>query len=741
MKKLFQARGKRFSTIELLLFAGLILLNYVGIRNHIFFHFSAELFTVIVSTCLFAIVWVIREKIDEGYFTILAIGLAFAAVFDLLHNLTFGEVRILSGFSLDHSYHFWIAGRFLQGVTLLLAPICVGRQTNNRLAGSAYLLVSLIIAFLITFNWLPPVIDPAGSFSNYKVAMEILLIVLFMLAILHTNHKKVKFDLKVYRFILASLLSALASEVFISLSGQAHVVSMLGLNLKMLSYALIFQTVLVEGIAQPQELFYRGLKNSWEQLQDLINNLSEGIAILDQQDRFIFNNPIVCQILGAAPKKITGSCLTDYLSQDQAQKYYAYKQKHTQQKTSSIELEINSPGKIHRTIILTSSPRVVDGKFSGLFIVLGDISEKKKMEQEQQSLARFPEENPNPVLRLHQDGRLLFANQSGRKILKSWKYQEKKRLPAEIINKIEACIKSNKTVEFDFSVDKLTFSFSLTPIAGMGYVNMYGKDVTMWRKAEVDLMKYSQGLEKLAAEKTAQLVQAQEKLIRQEKLALMGQLASGVGHELRNPLAVINNALYMLRLQKNSKDKVTREYLDIIDQEVAASNKIITDLLTFARVKPSNQSPTDMHALLDPILKKFPPTENVSVKINLAQNLPHIWVDSQQIEQVLANLITNAYQAMPEGGSIEINAKTTGNALRLDIKDSGVGISPENLEKIFEPLFSTKTKGIGLGLTVSKMLTELNNGRIKVASQVGKGTTFTLFLPTRKMPVKEQEKS
>ncbi len=221
----------------------------------------------------------------------------------------------------------------------------------------------------------------------------------------------------------------------------------------------------------------------------------------------------------------------------------------------------------------------------------------------------------------------------------------------------------------------------------------------------------------------------------------MGQLASGVGHELRNPLAVINNALYMLRLQKNSKDKVTREYLDIIDQEVAASNKIITDLLTFARVKPSNQSPTDMHALLDPILKKFPPTENVSVKINLAQNLPHIWVDSQQIEQVLANLITNAYQAMPEGGSLEINAKTTGNALQLDIKDSGVGIPPENLEKIFEPLFSTKTKGIGLGLTVSKMLTELNNGRIKVASQVGKGTTFTLFLPTRKMPVKEQEKS
>jgi len=739
MKKLFQARGKRFSTIELLLFAGLILLNYVGIRNHIFFHFSAELFTVIVSTCLFAIVWVIRERIDEGYFTILAIGLAFAAVFDLLHNLTFGEVRILSGFSPDHSYHFWIAGRFLQGVTLLLAPICVGRQTNNRLAGSAYLLVSLIIAFLITFNWLPPVIDPAGSFSNYKVAMEILLIGLFVLAILHTNHKKDKFDLKVFRFILASLLSALASEIFISLSGQAHVVSMLGLNLKMLSYALIFQTVLVEGIAQPQELFYRGLKNSWEQLQDLINNLSEGIAILDQKDQFIFNNPKVCQILGATPNKITGSCLTDYLSQDQTQKYYAYKQKHAQQKTGSIELEINSPGKTHRTIILTSSPRVVDGKFSGFFTVLGDISEKKKMEEEQQSLARFPEENPNPVLRLDQSGRILYVNQAGRKILESWKYQEKKRLPAEIISRIEACITTNNTIEFDFCADKLTFNFSLTPIAGMRYVNMYGMNVTELRKAEAGLMKYSQGLEKLAAEKTAQLVQAQEKLIRQEKLALMGQLASGVGHELRNPLAVINNALYMLRLQKNSKDKATREYLDIIDQEVAASNKIITDLLTFARVKPSNQSPTDLHTLLDPILKKFPPTENVSVKINLAQNLPHIWVDSQQIEQVLANLITNAYQAMPEGGSLEINAKTTGNALRLDIKDSGVGIPPENLEKIFEPLFSTKTKGIGLGLTVSKMLMELNNGRIEVASQVGKGTTFTLFLPTRKMPVKEQE--
>jgi signal transduction histidine kinase len=202
-----------------------------------------------------------------------------------------------------------------------------------------------------------------------------------------------------------------------------------------------------------------------------------------------------------------------------------------------------------------------------------------------------------------------------------------------------------------------------------------------------------------------------------------------VGHELRNPLAVINNALYMLRLANKGQDATINEYLNIIDQEVASSNKIITDLLTFARIKPANLDLVKIPDLIESIFTKFIPPDNVVINNELTNDIPDIRIDKAQIGQVITNLVTNAYQAMPEGGYLTILSKLSKEFLRIDFTDTGIGIPPENLEIIFEPLFTTKAKGIGLGLTISKMLTEVNGGKIKVKSKVGIGSTFSLYLP------------
>lgn len=119
------------------------------------------------------------------------------------------------------------------------------------------------------------------------------------------------------------------------------------------------------------------------------------------------------------------------------------------------------------------------------------------------------------------------------------------------------------------------------------------------------------------------------------------------------------------------------------------------------------------------------------VERNLAQDLLPIMVDAGQIEQVLVNLITNAYQAMPEGGKLMISDIQNKDRVSLSVENTGIGIAPENLERIFEPLFTTKAKGIGLGLTVTKLLTEANESTISVESEVGKGTVFTVSFPTK----------
>ena len=253
------------------------------------------------------------------------------------------------------------------------------------------------------------------------------------------------------------------------------------------------------------------------------------------------------------------------------------------------------------------------------------------------------------------------------------------------------------------------------------------------RKTEKKLKDHLANLEEVVEQRTKKLSDVQEKLIRSEKLAVLGQLSGGVSHELRNPLGVISNAIYFLKTIIPNANETVNEYLEIISSEVYVAEKIVSDLLDFSRTKPLEIERTDVADMIAQTLKKHPTPENIQVIQKLAQDLQPVYVDPQQIHQVLANLVTNAYDAMPEGGKLTINAQVKKSQVYLDITDTGSGISKKNMDNLFEPLFTTKARGIGLGLAVSKNLTESNGGSIKVKSKEGQGSTFTVILPTEEV--------
>jgi len=237
--------------------------------------------------------------------------------------------------------------------------------------------------------------------------------------------------------------------------------------------------------------------------------------------------------------------------------------------------------------------------------------------------------------------------------------------------------------------------------------------------------------EEALKESYKELKAAQEQLVRHEKLAILGQLAGGVGHELRNPLGVISNAIYFLQMTLSEADETTREYLEMISSEVSNADTIVSDLLDFSRVKAVEREETSVSGLVSQVLEKQPTPENVEVTIAIPPDLPAVFVDSGKIGQVLSNLVTNACQVMPEGGKLTISAQAEKEKVSFSITDTGCGISRENMKNIFEPLFTTKARGIGLGLPVSRSIVEANGGSIKAESEEGKGSTFTLILPTR----------
>jgi signal transduction histidine kinase len=228
-----------------------------------------------------------------------------------------------------------------------------------------------------------------------------------------------------------------------------------------------------------------------------------------------------------------------------------------------------------------------------------------------------------------------------------------------------------------------------------------------------------------------QLEDAQGRLVLQERLAAIGEVAAAVGHELRNPLGVLTNSLYLIRATAPNADQPpTSRHLDTAEREISAAAAIVDSLLEFAREREPAALPVDLADLVEESLSVAPPPPEVGVVQMGLHEIPRVLADRQQLRQVLLNLLTNAYEAMDGAGVLTIEASTNG-AAQVDIRvtDTGPGMDAETASRIFEPFFTRKAKGIGLGLPVTRRIVEKHGGSIAAESVPGHGATFVVTLP------------
>jgi signal transduction histidine kinase len=231
-----------------------------------------------------------------------------------------------------------------------------------------------------------------------------------------------------------------------------------------------------------------------------------------------------------------------------------------------------------------------------------------------------------------------------------------------------------------------------------------------------------------------QLQHAQEDLVRQERLATLGQLSGSIAHELRNPLGVMTNALYYLETVLHEASPKVRAHLTKLRTQVRLSDSIITGLLNVTRTVAPTPGTVSVARIVDEQLTRVAVPVSITVVRELPAGLPELRADPVQVGQILMNLFTNAIQAMEDvggGGVLTIRARTATDRVRVEVSDTGPGIRPEDSEKVFEPLFTTKARGIGLGLSVSRSLARANNGDLTVVKTMDKGATLALDLPAR----------
>jgi len=253
-----------------------------------------------------------------------------------------------------------------------------------------------------------------------------------------------------------------------------------------------------------------------------------------------------------------------------------------------------------------------------------------------------------------------------------------------------------------------------------------------------ELKTFSQQMEEKIQKTTADLKKTEAQLIRSEKLASLGELAAGIAHEIRNPLTSINILIHSMA-ESLSSENIRREDLRVIEEEIERINEIIDQFLKFGKPSPPLFEKTHVVSILEETLQLLRlQIEKQKIHVEREyQLLPAVVLDREQMKQVILNLVMNALQAMPEGGRLWLSVQTSaeGRWIQIGIRDSGTGIPPKNMDRLFDPFFSTREGGIGLGLPIAHRIIDQHHGRIEVASTPQGGTLFALYLP-----VEQEEK-
>jgi len=396
------------------------------------------------------------------------------------------------------------------------------------------------------------------------------------------------------------------------------------------------------------------------------------------------------------------------------------------------------------------------GMKQGLFltIIARDITERKKLQTELEKTTNWLRailENANEgIVVTDEHGNIVFANKAFSEIVG---YKEKELLGLNFatflygneerkIAEEDTLRVKGKASRYTMSIYRKNGEMRIIQVSASPFWGEDGKysgsvavimDITEREQMQQKLQEYSQQLEVLVEKRTRQLQEAQEQLLKSQRLAAIGELAGMVGHDLRNPLTGMVGAVYYLKTKSASKlDDKERRMLKIIEESIAYANKIVSDLQEYSKEISLELEEASVKAILKESLASVKIPDNIQV-IDKTCRSHKIKVDVAKIKRVFTNIIKNAVDAMPEGGKLTVKSSKKQTCMEVTFTDTGVGIPEDVLAKIGKPLVTTKAKGMGFGLSICNRIMEAHRGKLSIKSEVGKGTTVKLTFPlTRK---------
>jgi PAS domain S-box-containing protein len=498
------------------------------------------------------------------------------------------------------------------------------------------------------------------------------------------------------------------------------------------------------------------LRENEEKILSIFNSSPDAISVTDLKGKIIECNNANLDLFGVSTKEeILGKNSISFVAKNEHKKIRK-NMKNILRDGPITNIEYTAVDKDGREFPAEFSASAIkdqSGNPTGFVGIIKDITERKRKEKE---LHRSETKNkailnaiPDLMWQIDKEGvfsEFIPANDSSTSVLpeqmigKNISEVTPKWFAQKVMQYAKKAFETNAVQIFEYQlplqdgVNEMHDYEARLVVGGDNEILSIVRDITERKRMENELRHYSEQLEDLVDERTKALQASQELLVKSERLAAIGQAATMVGHDLRNPLQAIENGVYYINTELENVPASPRitETLQAIHKSVDYADNIVKDLQSFASKREPVLRETDINDLVKESFSHVKTPENVKKTIEL-EEFPKIDVDRDMIERVFVNLATNGIQAMEKtGGTLKVTTKKLEKSIQINFQDTGIGMKEETLKKIFMPFFTTKAQGMGVGLAICKRFVELHEGNIKVESEEGKGSVFTVELPIQK---------
>lgn len=447
----------------------------------------------------------------------------------------------------------------------------------------------------------------------------------------------------------------------------------------------------------------KALKKAVEEWDITFNSISDPIFILDIDHTIIKANQALLEFLGKSEKEIIGKKCYEVVHK-QHRAWPTCPLSITKKSGQSHTEEVADPA-LGKVLLVTTSPiKNSHGDIVGIAHIAKDITERKRTEKKIANLAKFPEENPNPVLRVNAHGKIIYSNPASRILLTHWKARVGGLAPEKWINYVNKALESGKKLDVLEEFDEKIFSIMVAPISKGEYVNLYGRDITQVKKLE---------------------------RVKDEFISL-------ASHQLRTPLSSIAlSAELMLRGTAGNVEPGQKEYLEEIYKATKRMTLLVNNLLNVSRVEMGNfeiqPGPFDIATAVHGVVREFLPLisdKKLHLEMNIGKDIPFVNLDEKSFGIIFENLLSNSIRYTAAKGKIVIELEKITLGILLKISDTGLGIPASHQRRIFQKSFRAanareiSSEGAGLGLYMAKIAADKSGAKIRFESKEGKGTTF-----------------